>query len=301
MIDLQLVVTRGLPASGKTTRALEWVAASANRARVNRDDLRQQLFGRDAPLPYELEEQVTKAETAMVEALLRSGTSVIVDATHLKAKYLKRWVAMAEKFGAEFTVLDLTDVTLEECIQRDTDRHYAGQRSVGQEVIRDMHARLKSQRGALDLTVTAPDPYVYEPNEALLPAWIFDIDGTLALMDGRSPYDTRRAGEDLKCEGVNLVKQALQVNYRILVVSGREEAYREITEDWFRRHHIAANDLFMRKTGDTREDSIIKLEIFRNDIAPNYRVLGVFDDRDRVVEMWRRIGLQCFQVAPGDF
>jgi hypothetical protein len=57
----------------------------------------------------------------------------------------------------------------------------------------------------------------------------------------------------------------------------------------------------MRRSGDNRCDSIVKEEIYREHIEGKYNVLAVFDDRDRVVDMWRRLGLLCLQVYYGDF
>jgi hypothetical protein len=57
----------------------------------------------------------------------------------------------------------------------------------------------------------------------------------------------------------------------------------------------------MRKAGDDRKDSLVKEEIYNNNIAPKYNVFLVLDDRDQVVKFWRSKGLQCWQVAPGAF
>ncbi len=57
----------------------------------------------------------------------------------------------------------------------------------------------------------------------------------------------------------------------------------------------------MREAGNTENDAIIKRRMFDEHIRANYNVLGVFDDRDRVVEMWRSLGLTCFQVDKGNF
>jgi len=57
----------------------------------------------------------------------------------------------------------------------------------------------------------------------------------------------------------------------------------------------------MRSDGDYRADQVVKEELFRNQVEPKYDVIGVIDDRDKVVTMWRRLGLVCFQVAQGDF
>ena len=59
--------------------------------------------------------------------------------------------------------------------------------------------------------------------------------------------------------------------------------------------------LFMRAEGDSRRDSIVKQEIFDTDVRDRWRVVGVFDDRQQVVRMWRGLGLTVFQVAEGDF
>ena len=59
--------------------------------------------------------------------------------------------------------------------------------------------------------------------------------------------------------------------------------------------------IFMRKEGDSRNDGIIKTEIFDEHIKDKFYVCAVFDDRDRVVKAWRDIGLLCLQVNYGDF
>jgi hypothetical protein len=57
----------------------------------------------------------------------------------------------------------------------------------------------------------------------------------------------------------------------------------------------------MRGNDDNRCDSIVKEEIYNEYIKDKYNVLAVFDDRDRVVDMWRRIGLPTYQVYYGSF
>jgi hypothetical protein len=60
-------------------------------------------------------------------------------------------------------------------------------------------------------------------------------------------------------------------------------------------------ELLMRTEGDHRSDDIVKKEIYEKRIAPQYDVVIVFDDRDKVVKMWRDLGLLCGQVYYGDF
>ena len=134
--------------------------------------------------------------------------------------------------------------------------------------------------------------------------WIVDVDGTLALLDGRDPYETVALGNDLPNQPVIQVVRAL-ANHpdvdAIVVVSGRQERSRKVTLDWLEDHGIPFNELHMRPTGDNRPDQMIKEEILDVQLLPRYEVVGVLDDRQKVVDMWRRNGLTCFQVAPGDF
>lgn len=74
-----------------------------------------------------------------------------------------------------------------------------------------------------------------------------------------------------------------------------------MTEKWLLDNNVMYHKLHMRKTGDGRKDSIIKEEIFWEHIEPKYNVIGVFEDRSRVVDMWRSLGLKTFQVEYGNF
>jgi predicted kinase len=130
-----LVVTRGLPASGKTAWARGWAGEHERRARVNRDDMRFMLFGRYWPVP---EDEVTVAQRAAVRALLEAGLSVVVDDTCLRAQDMEAWRELAASAGAGLVVNDsFLGVPVEECIRRDRAR----ERTVGAAVIRAMMRR----------------------------------------------------------------------------------------------------------------------------------------------------------------
>lgn len=135
-------------------------------------------------------------------------------------------------------------------------------------------------------------------------AWIVDVDGTLALTAHRDPYDWRAAAKDSPNDAVVIAVQALASHAggaAIIAMSGREERARVLTTQWLEGNRIPFDALLMRANGDNRADDTVKEELFRNHILGRYRVVGVFDDRDRVVRMWRRLGLVCFQVADGSF
>src|SRR5690606_29497169 len=129
-------------------------------------------------------------------------------------------------------------------------------------------------------------------------AVIVDIDGTVALSNGRDPYDMSRVLEDTPNENVVRIVEALYAQgYKILFTSARTEESRLDTFKWL-SHHIGVQEfcLFLRPTGDYREDAIVKREIFENRIRPYFNVVVVLDDLDPVVRMWRDIGLTCLQV-----
>jgi predicted kinase len=136
----RLIATRGLPASGKTTFAH---TLQPSVVRVNRDDLRRMLHGERLYTQW-AEAQVTRAQRAQVEALLRARVSVCVDDTNLRARALRDWARLAAECGADFEVHDFTDVPLEECLRRDAARPATDR--VGEEAIRRLHDRFLANR-----------------------------------------------------------------------------------------------------------------------------------------------------------
>lgn len=129
-------------------------------------------------------------------------------------------------------------------------------------------------------------------------AIMVDIDGTLAHMKNRSPYDYSKVMSDTLDDVVADITRKYKI---VVVMSGRPESCREDTENWLRKHAIRFDKLFMRTTGDNRKDSIVKLELYKQYVEPNYNIFFVLDDRNQVVEMWREQGLKCLQVADGNF
>ena len=136
-------------------------------------------------------------------------------------------------------------------------------------------------------------------------AIIVDLDGTLAIHRGRSPYDLTKVSED----EFNYHLWFLIKDQNFIFLSGREgkPQVREDTINWLKKYTgIESNDfymdrLMMRTEGDHRNDAIIKAEIYDNIIEPHFNIIAVFDDRDRVVKMWRDKGLFTCQVNYGDF
>lgn len=138
---------------------------------------------------------------------------------------------------------------------------------------------------------------------SLLDAIIVDLDGTLALHRGRTPFEWDRVHEDEpNMPVIHAVRAMAASGFTVVYCSGRDACCREATAAWIEQHVGVDGPLYMRPAGDYRRDAVVKRELYENHIEPMYRVAFVLDDRDQVVELWRNeLGLTCFQVAPGDF
>ncbi|GHB08033.1 AAA family ATPase [Streptomyces termitum] len=298
-------VMTGLPASGKTTAARALQAEAAGRMRrVNLDDLRTMLDLPGGDRSRDHERTVLDIQDAAVRAAVDDGFDVVVDNTHLTPHIPRRLKAALTGRAADFVVHDFTDVPVEECLRRDAAR----ERPVGEEIIRilaEKHA--KAVRGGWRLTAAwladRPGVTPYVPDPALPPAVLCDIDGTLALRGDRGPYDFTRCGLDLLNGPVRDALRAFRGAHgdRVVLLSGRSEDHRALTEEWLERYEVPYDELWMRASGDGRSDDIVKAELFDAHVRPRYAVRVSLDDRDRVVAVWRRMGLPTWQVAYGDF
>jgi predicted kinase len=284
---LELIMCRGLIASGKTTWAKEWVlSADVNhRKRVNKDDLRAMLdvdrYSKGA------ESIVLDARDFLVKMSLANGISVVVDDTNFNPKHEEALRAIAKDYGAVFKIQEF-EVSLAEALRRNKQR----KKPVPEDAIRKMWKEYCNP-------MVAPK----SPDRGLAQAIIVDIDGTLADHSGvRGHHDYDRVLDDKPVEHiVNLVNK-LSSDYFIIMVSGRPDSCSSDTMSWLSKHRVACNSLHMRTTGDFRKDSIVKKEIYDEYIGPNYDVQFVLDDRDQVVKMWREeCKLPCLQVNYGDF
>ena len=369
----QLLILKGLPGSGKSTWAKTLMASTQNWKRVNRDDLRAMVD--NSVWTQENEKHIIAVRDTLIRKFLKSGFNVICDDTNLRSAVFTDLCSIVENMGIACEVSEhVFDVSLDTCIARDLERTA----SVGKDVITNMYKRYiatNKQWNVERKQSFTPDifiPAVYDLD--LPPAIICDLDGTLALLNGRNPYDASTAESDAVNEPVAMVlahfsnyiladlclqadktraefetltalDQEYGVNshdsnididihcddtrdditealaslsdmntdfsHNIIFVTGREEKYRaqttaflkNISENWglFETPTQEFPILYMRSTGDFRPDHVIKKEICDKHIKNKYNVAFVLDDRNRVVRMWRRLGLTVFQVADGDF
>ncbi len=280
---LTVYFTIGLPASGKSTWAKAKVDKSPNGTkRVNKDELRAMLD--NSYFSKGNEKFVLNIQDQIIKAALEEGKHVIVDNTHLAPKHETR-IRELIKGLAVLEIVDFRHVDLETCIKRDLQRF----NSVGEKVIRDMYNQF----------IAPPRNPKPLHNPDLPDAIICDLDGTLALIGDRSPYDGASCDKDFVNEPVRSILQTS--GHAIVFVSGREDKSKPQTLAWLEKHGIGFDALHMRSAGDMRKDSIVKKEIYDEFILDKYNVAFVLDDRDQVVKVWRDLGLTCLQVDYGDF
>lgn len=297
--NLQIILTVGLPASGKSTWAKERIRKSENFVRINRDDIRMMLKNQ-GQLDPNLENMVTDIQHSIVNLALSRKQNIIIDNTHLKRKYI---TDMIEKYNhradIEFMVFD---VPADKCIERDKLRS----NSVGEAVITKFAKDFKTLK---DIFVFQNYPKVKSEEAHFIPnrnpnlpqCVIFDIDGTLALMKDRGPFDWNKVDNDDPNEIViEHVKFHKSLGRKVFVVSGRDEVSREKTEYWLNFYKIEFDALFMRPKDDYRKDSFIKEEIFDTNFKDKYDVVCVYDDRLQVLEKWYELGIFTFNVNQGN-
>lgn len=274
---------KGLPASGKSTYARDLVKNNGY-VRVNKDDLRAMLHNSKHTRGNEA--QVLRIRDAIILDCLHNGRSVVVDDTNLNPIHAQAISSMAKSFNATFET-KFFDTPIEECIKRDLQRPV----SVGERVIRQQYNQWLRK---------VAEPPVFNPK---LPTIILcDIDGTVAHMGARSPFDWKKVSEDTIDKTIGGLLLLIETKVKIVFMSGRDAVCRPETEAWLAKHDLKYEALYMRAENDNRKDNIIKRELYEQHIAGKYNVLFVLDDRNQVVDMWRNeLGLKVLQVAEGDF
>lgn len=142
---------------------------------------------------------------------------------------------------------------------------------------------------------------------------IFDLDGTLANADHRlhhlesRPKDWDSFYQDCDKDEpiiptIRILEALNLYGYCIEIWTGRSEVVERKTREWLNKHILDTRKvrLLMRRKGDYRHDTVIKKEWYENGEARG-KVVMVFEDRKRVVDMWRSLGIQCYQVDNGNF
>ncbi|EDP98272.1 AAA family ATPase [Kordia algicida OT-1] len=291
----KIIILKGIPASGKSTYAKKLIADSPGMyKRINRDSLRAMLD--NGHFSKGNEKFIKKTRDFLIKEALIHGKHVIVDDTNLDKSNLERIQQIAADYRAETghqvkVEEKIMEIDVDEAILRDSKR----ENPVGREVILKMHKKLHGEKRLKN--------EIREQDVSLPKAIICDLDGTLSLINNRSPFEGNKCEQDLpNIPVMNLVKNYKNLGFKILLLSGRSSEHQPETERWLNKYEVEYDALWMRKAKDNRKDAIIKEELFTENIEKNYYIEFVLDDRNQVVDLWRqKLQLPCLQVFYGNF
>lgn len=281
----------GLPGSGKSTESKEMVEKYGNTIRVNKDLLRTMLH--HDVFTGKNEELTQNAARLLAVYFLQEGVNVVIDETNLNPKTLEKWKEVGKDFATKIEYHNV-DTDIETCLSRD----YKREKKVGRSVILKMALQYKKLWKGENVVIC-------------------DLDGTLCDITHRLGHvqgekkdwktffsllsqDSLR--KDVRQQMWDIVQETgfeAKVRTKIIFVSARPEKYRKDTEEWLEKIYRGPYDLLiMRNDGDSRDDTIVKSEI-HDKYLKGLTIKAIFDDRPKVIRMWREKGLNVIDVGNG--
>ena len=306
-----ITILIGVSGSGKSTYTRGILKSHPNSVRLNRDDLRRTLFGVEQtdrsyyqrPDFRSCEKLVSEIVEQSIYDILNQGHDIILDNTHLQKKYIDE---ILRKFN-HLTDINLMFVHGTSKIDLELFRNRLLERYANdpdpKEAVRYLDRQWNDYlkvREVFEANRNFPQTTPQIKFDSSLPAvYLFDIDGNLALKGDRDIFDDSKLHLDSEIIPVGETLRALhKTGYKIIFMSGRQDSCRGTTQKWLEDNNLWMKDseMFMRVAKDQRCDSIVKEELLREYIVPNYNVIGVFDDRDRVCRAWYKLGVFCFNT-----
>lgn len=288
---MKAIVTVGISASGKTSWAEDFVKRNLGWANINRDDTRFRLFNNgirdwskykfsrknEMEVSEDIERQIAKAADLAI--------NLVISDTNLNPTFREKLCENLESYGYEVVLKDFP-VSFEEAVKRDNARSGG----VGHNII---YTQYQSWLTYIERKRYIPDPT--KPSAILV-----DIDGTVAKMHNRGPFQWDRVGEDLPNENViKLVKSFTKdEDCTVVFMSGRDESCKVLTKEWLVDNGFDQGfRLLMRPEGSYEKDTKVKEDLFWDHVAENYYIKFAIDDRPCIIRLWRELGIETFCVS----
>lgn len=282
-----LALTVGASASGKTTFVEQQMRKGSTRletVNLNRDDVRFELFC-DGERDWDKYKFNTANEARVTEVIdeaaaeaFQDRLNIIVSDTNLNPVVRNKWKNLAKLYDYEYIEVPF-ECEWTELVKRNNNR----KGGIDLKILREQYMRMNEYLGRK----------TYTPDESKPKAFIVDVDGTVADMEGiRKPYDWDKVHLDRPRESViAMVTGLANSGYKIIFLSGRDGVCFHKTRDWLKEYFGHFETLLMRKEDDHRKDYIIKEELFWK-IADDYNIVGAIDDRHQVLRLWEELGIK---------
>lgn len=301
-----IILIKGIPASGKSTWALKEMNSHRGKyKRFNKDEMRKMIDGEHRS--PDCEDFIVDVRVEGIELALTQGYDVILDDTNFSNKNFYMACEIAERIGDVRVMEKFFEIKLKDALRNNAQRP----NPIPEHIIESMYEKhIKNSRVEIRDVYYPPSIRPHQVPTGKLPAVVCDLDGTLALAFDRNYFDNSKIDTDTVNEFMlRQLGMHIKNSDHIIFVSGRPKSAEDDTTLWI---HEAFNKmvsmkyvpdnipisfkLFLRTEGDMRPDAIVKKEIYEQHIKEEFDVIAVYDDRQKVVNMWRQIGLPVFQV-----
>lgn len=301
MID-KIILTRGIPGSGKSTWAKQFVAEDPeHRIRLNWDDMRNMMGPYWVPSREFVNKQMLWAALNTIAYNSDVLYTVVIDNMNLNPKVYGEydfWISYYNNMKSLNCKIEFKDffTPVEECIRRDS----LCSNPIGEKTIRDIWNKYKHF-----IQTTSVEQYVNnlikpDPNKPY--CIVIDMDSTMCFNTNKRPWYGPGAAEgmeqDVENFGVCEIVNSLSKNYPIIVATGRDTTQEEVTKNWLKDHNIEAKEYYFRKSGDHRKGVIVKKEQIIK-ILEKYNILVILEDSQPIVDMYREMGLTVLQPNKG--
>lgn len=289
----QLIVLVGPPGSGKSTLAKQYEADGF--ARASQDDQ-----GRQGHMDVFMD-------------AIRAGQNIVIDRMNFSVQQRLPYLEIAKRNGYD-THIAVIHFPRRECFKRmqlRTDHPTIKDDSAANSALNTFFSKYEKPLPTEADLVRFIDP-VGERPEAI----IIDLDGTLCNLDKRLHHVRPEPGvkknwkaffdeleNDVPHEAVAAIVRNFHFlsNVKVVFASGRPDDYARKTTAWLEKWNFPTRELYMRCRGDHREDFVAKEIILDFEILTRYKPLFFIDDRQQVIDLWRRRGFTALQCAKGDF
>lgn len=302
----KLILTRGIPGSGKSTWAKFWVSEDPeHRIRFNWDDMRNMMGPYWVPSREPINKHILWAAVNSA-AYNDRPYDIVIDNMNLNPKDWKQyedWILNynnslnSEETNTQY-VLEFKDffTPIEECVKRDSMRI----NPIGEKTIREIYNKYRHFIQTTNVEKYVNNLIKPDPNKPY--CVVIDMDSTTCFNINKRPWYGKGAAEeminDIENPGVCDIIRTLESQYPIIVATGRDTSQAEVTEQWLNQHNIHPTECYYRKYNDFRKGPEIKKEQIEK-IMEKYNILVIFEDCEPIVKMYRDLGLTVLQPNKG--